>query len=72
MTKQNLKIYGYESAEFETLLELREVTFSINAEQAELIGEFFLKCARDMTENPDWEHKHYDGAGPVDLIVYKS
>ena len=73
MNKHEFKLYGYkQSDDDEALLELREVTVCVDAEKAKLLGEFFLQCSYDMNNSPDWEHEHFNGMGPIDLVVFKS
>lgn len=67
-----LKIYGYENQDTDTLLTLREVTFEITSEHAKRIGEFFLKCVKEMNEKPEWEHEHLNGGDIPDVIIYKA
>ena len=69
--KTTIKLFGYERGNHQSLLELREVTTKVDADTAEALGKFFLKCAIEMRENPHWEHLHFDGNGDVDLVVYK-
>ena len=66
-----LKLFGYESGNQETLLELKEVTAKVDADTAELLGKFFIRCADEMRSNPKWEHLHFDGDGDVDLVIFQ-
>lgn len=71
-----MRIHGYElkndSESDEVLLTLREVTFEITPNQAQELGEFFMRCAREMAAKPAWEHEHLRGGHIPDVVVYKA
>lgn len=71
MKDRTMKLYGYAKSG-DSLLDLREVTAHVNADTAQQLGEFFLRCAARMREAPSWEHEHFNAAAEPDVIVYNS
>jgi len=64
------KLYGYGQSDDAELLELREVTILVDAEQARALSEFLARCAQKMEANPAWEHEHFAGEEATDLVVF--
>jgi hypothetical protein len=71
MSKKSLSLYGYQRAKNGQLLELREVTLCLDANQAERLGKFLLQCSQNMKNDEAWEHEHFT-SGEVDLVVFNS
>lgn len=71
MKRRDMKLYGYANSS-DMLLDLREVTVRVDADAAQQLGEFFLRCAQAMRATSSWEHEHFDGASSPDVIVFNS
>jgi hypothetical protein len=71
MTKRDMKLYGYANSN-DMLLDLREVTVHVDADTAQQLGEFFLRCAQGMRATSSWEHEHFDGGSSPDVVVFNS
>lgn len=71
MNERDLKLYGYAKSN-DMLLDLREVTLRVDADTAQRLGEFFLRCAQGMRAASSWEHEHFDGDSSPDVVVFNS
>lgn len=67
-----MKVFGYRQSDCDELLELREATVCVSGPaEATALSEFFARCAREMEENPRWDHVHFSGGDIPDVIVAK-
>jgi len=72
LRQHKFTLLGYEQGRREQgqILRLCEATVVIDAKEAKALGEFFLRCAVGLRNEPEWEHEHFNIAGEPDIVVF--
>lgn len=70
-----MKIFGRGLENSERIISLKEVTLYLTTKEIEALADFSKKCAKEASEEMDWEHGHFsDGfpeiEGVAELVVF--